>query len=104
MDIQQVNITSAGELSIWDFSGYEPYYMLYDHFMGDPNCIHIVLFSLEEPQSAQLSQVTFWLNFIKARIPPYEPIGELHFMICRNGWHAKLFWKNMKFIYSGTPL
>ena len=43
--------------------------------MGDPNCLHVVVFSLEEPQSVQLAQITYWLNFIKARIPPYEPIG-----------------------------
>ena len=69
-------IPVAGDLSIWEFSGYEPYYMTYDHFIGDPNCIHMILFSMEDSQDVQLAQVLFWLNFIKARISPMEPIGE----------------------------
>jgi death-associated protein kinase len=76
IDVQQVNISGAGDLSIWDFSGYEPYFSLYDHFIGDPNCIHMVVYSLVEPQNVQLDQVTYWLNFLKARIPPFEPIGK----------------------------
>lgn len=24
----------SGDVSLWDFSGYEPYLMLYDHFIG----------------------------------------------------------------------
>ena len=50
--------------------------MMYDHFIGDPNCIHIVVFSLMEPPNVQLDQVMFWLHFIKARIPAFEPIGK----------------------------
>ena len=69
-------ILGAGDLSMWDFSGYEPYFSLYDHFIGDPNCIHIVVFSLDAPQNAQMDQVTFWLKFLRARIPPFEPIGK----------------------------
>ena len=49
--------------------------MLYDHFIGDPNCIHMVVFSLGDSPDEQLSQILFWLNFIKARIAPMEPIG-----------------------------
>ncbi len=62
-------------MSIWDFSGYEPYFMLYDHFIGDPNAIHVVTFSLAEAPATQLAQVLFWMNFLKARIPTFEPIG-----------------------------
>ena len=68
--------TGVGDLSIWEFSGYEPYYMLYDLFIGDPNCIHFVTFNLADPQDVQLSQVLFWLNFIKARMSPMHPIGK----------------------------
>ena len=69
-------ISASGDVSIWDFSGYEPYFMLYDHFIGDPNAIHVITFSLAEPHATQLAQVLFWMNFLKARIPPFEPIGE----------------------------
>ena len=65
----------AGDLSVWEFSGYEPYYLVYDHFIGDPNCLHVIVFSLEDSQDCQLRHVLFWLNFIQARIAPMEPIG-----------------------------
>ncbi|CAG5131991.1 unnamed protein product, partial [Candidula unifasciata] len=74
IDVQTVHI-AAGEFSIWDFSGYEPYYMFYDHFLGDINCIHVVMFNLEDSLDEQIAQVIFWLNFLKARIHPRMPIG-----------------------------
>lgn len=67
----------AGDLSLWEFSGYERYYVVYDHFVGDPNCIHIVLFRACDPEHVQLQQLKFWLDFIRARIAPAEPIGKL---------------------------
>ena len=63
---------------MWEFSGYEPYYLVYDHFIGDPNCLHVVVFNLEDTQDQQLQHVLFWLNFIQARIAPMEPIGTVH--------------------------
>lgn len=75
IDIQAANISGAGDLSFWEFSGYEPYYLVYDHFIGDTNCIHAVLFNLMDTQEARKVQTEFWLNFIRARIPPMEPIG-----------------------------
>ena len=47
----------GGELSVWEFSGHDNYYMLYDHFIGNSNCIHVVMFSLAETPSNQLAQV-----------------------------------------------
>ena len=73
-------IVGSGDVSIWDFSGYEPYFMLYDHFIGDPNAIHVITFSLAEPHATQLAQVLFWMNFLKARIPPFEPIGTIRLL------------------------
>lgn len=70
-----IYITGFGDASVWDFSGYEPYYMLYDHFLGDTNCIHIVMFSLTDPFDEQEAQVMFWLGFLKARVQPHVPIG-----------------------------
>ncbi|BFY96992.1 hypothetical protein BsWGS_00032 [Bradybaena similaris] len=74
IDVQTVTIAGAGEFSVWDFSGYEPYYMFYDHFLGDINCIHVVMFNLEDSLDEQIAQVIFWLNFLKARIHPRLPI------------------------------
>jgi len=72
-------IAGAGEMnqfSLWEFSGYEPYYILYDLFIGDFNCIHLVVFSLADTLDVQHNQLLFWLNFIKARLQPLEPIGQ----------------------------
>ncbi|XP_059159950.1 death-associated protein kinase 1-like isoform X2 [Physella acuta] len=74
VEVQSISIAGAGEFSVWDFSGYEPYYMLYDYFLGDVNCIHVVLFNLEDSPEEQMAEVIFWLNFIKARIHPKMPL------------------------------
>ena len=57
IDMQQVSLGGVGECSIWEFSGSDNYYMLYDHFIGNSNCIHVVMFSLAETPSNQLAQV-----------------------------------------------
>ncbi|GFR67449.1 death-associated protein kinase 1 [Elysia marginata] len=75
IEVQAVNISGAGDFSVWEFSGYEPYYMLYDHFLGDTSCVHCVLFNLEDSLDEQMAEVVFWLNFLKARIHPKMPIG-----------------------------
>ncbi|KAG8176353.1 hypothetical protein JTE90_006143, partial [Oedothorax gibbosus] len=75
IDIHQVHISGIGELSLWEFSGHEPYYLVYDRFLGNPHCLHAVVFSLEEPFDVQLQQVLFWMSFLQARMPPIEPLG-----------------------------
>ena len=65
----------AGDLSVWEFSGNECYYVCYDQFIGDPNCIHCVLFRLSDPPDVRQQQIHFWLNFVRTRIAPTEPIG-----------------------------
>jgi len=68
--------TGAGDLSLWEFSGYQPYNVIYDEFIGDINCIHIVVISLADSRHVQLTQLVYWLNFILARVTPMNPIGE----------------------------
>jgi death-associated protein kinase len=75
VDIQQVNIWGPGDVSFWEFSGYEPYCATYDHFIGDRNCIHIIVVSLNDDMEERMRQLECWLNFIRARIAPTEPIG-----------------------------
>ena len=69
-------LTDVGELSLWEFSGYEPYYMLYDHFLGDVNCIHVIVYNLTEKYEDQLEDVMFWCGFLMARTAPEIPIGK----------------------------
>ena len=68
--------SGVGDISVWDFSGYEPYYMIYDHFLGDTNCVHVVMFNLTDTYDEQIAQVFFWLNFLKARVTPLLPLGK----------------------------
>ena len=72
----QCNLGQAGELSIWEFSGVESYHMVYDHFVGNTNCIHTVVFNVEDKPEVQLAQVRYWLHFLQSRVPPVEPLGE----------------------------
>ncbi|GBN38940.1 Death-associated protein kinase dapk-1 [Araneus ventricosus] len=75
IDVQQLNISGIGEISLWEFSGHEPYYMIYDNFIGNTNCLHLVFFSLSDPYDTQVQQVQFWLSFLQSRIPVHEPLG-----------------------------
>ncbi|KAG5454263.1 Death-associated protein kinase 1, partial [Clonorchis sinensis] len=68
-----IEVHSTSEFSIWDFSGYEPYYFIYDHFIGDVNCIHMVLFNLMDSVAWRRANVLFWLDFLCARTPNSEP-------------------------------
>ena len=67
---------SNGDLSIWEFSGDENYHMLYDHFIGNVNCIHVILFKMDQEKSTQIAQLQYWLNFLRSRIPPIEPLSD----------------------------
>ena len=63
-------------MSLWEFSGYQPYYVVYDQFVGDVNCIHVVVVNLSDPRDVQLSQLLLWLHFIAARVRISQPIGK----------------------------
>ena len=84
--------SGSGQFSVWDFSGYEPYFVFYDHFLGDTNCIHVIVFSLLDSPDEQAAQVVFWLNFLRARILPAMPLGV--FLLCDCVW--------LCFIYMST--
>jgi death-associated protein kinase len=60
--------------SIWEYSGYEPYQIVYDHFIGDHNCIHVIVYDLEKSEDECLNQVVYWLEFLLSRIPPKDEI------------------------------
>ncbi|GMT01781.1 hypothetical protein PENTCL1PPCAC_23955 [Pristionchus entomophagus] len=75
IDVQTVNGAGCGEFSVWEFGGYEPYHFAYDHFVGNVDCIHIIMFRADEPQEVQYKQVLYWMNFLKGRVTPTEPIG-----------------------------
>lgn len=65
----------VGETSVWDFGGYEPYHVLYDHFVGNTDCVHCIVLSTLDPTEVQYKEVLYWMNFLKGRITPSEPIS-----------------------------
>jgi hypothetical protein len=74
MTVQQVTVPSAGNFSIWDFSGMREYYVTHEQFLKMRNSIALVVFSLRDSLEKQLAQVRFWLAMIKSRQPPSEVI------------------------------
>lgn len=75
IQVQQLTISGVGDMSFWEFSSQPPYFIFYDHFIGNTTCIHAVIVNLTDPREKQLSQVLFWLNFLQARLPIQEPLG-----------------------------
>jgi death-associated protein kinase len=75
IDISNVTFINTSHFSIWEFSGYEPYQIFYDHFIGDHNCIHFMMYSLENSEYESLNELVYWLEFLKARLPPKEQFG-----------------------------
>lgn len=75
IDVQTVNCAGCGEFSLWEFGGFEPYHTAYDHFVGNTDCVHVILFRADEPTEIQYKQVLYWMNFLKGRVTPQEPIG-----------------------------
>ncbi|VDO02277.1 unnamed protein product [Rodentolepis nana] len=67
-----IDIKNTSEFSIWDFSGYKPYYFLYYFFIGNTSCVHAVVYSLKDPPAIQREKVHFWLTFIHSRLPAQE--------------------------------
>ena len=57
MIVQQVTVPSAGNFSVWDFSGMREYYITHEQFLKMRNSIALVVFSLRDSLEKQLAQV-----------------------------------------------
>lgn len=79
MDIGFLMCLGVDAVSIWEFSGYESYYVTYDWLIGDVNCLYVVVVDGSQSDEVQLSQISFWLNFIQCRTPLNTPIGSVAF-------------------------
>lgn len=63
-----MDISSVGDITVWEFSGQESYFPIYHHFLWpSPYTMTAILFSLDDSPSTQVQQVCYWLNFILAR-------------------------------------
>lgn len=75
IEVFNANFTNCGEFSVWEFGGYDSYHILYDHFVGNTDCIHVVVVNGADPTEIQYKQALYWMNFLKGRVTPAEPIG-----------------------------
>uniref|UniRef100_F1KRA1 Death-associated protein kinase dapk-1 n=1 Tax=Ascaris suum TaxID=6253 RepID=F1KRA1_ASCSU len=91
IDVQNVTLQGCGEFSVWEFGGYEPYQMAYDHFVGNTDCVHVVVYRSTDPTEVQYKQVLYWMNFLKGRVTPSEPIG-----------HCGIISRRSKVVFVGT--
>ncbi|KAJ1350942.1 Death-associated protein kinase 1 [Parelaphostrongylus tenuis] len=91
IDVQNITTSGCGEFSVWEFGGYEPYHMAYDHFVGNTDCIHVILFRACDSTEEQYKQVLYWMNFLKGRVTPTEPIG-----------HCGIISRRSKVVIAGT--
>lgn len=74
IDCQQLTISGVGDMSVWEFSGNESYFQIYDHFIGNNHSLHAIVFRLSDPFEVQIHSIMFWLYFLQSRTPVYEPL------------------------------
>ncbi|OQR70842.1 death-associated protein kinase 1-like [Tropilaelaps mercedesae] len=75
IEIHQTAISGVGDVSLWDFSGHEGYLLTYDHFVGNPYCVHLLCTRLTEALDVQIRQLSFWLMWLQGQAPPEEPLA-----------------------------
>ncbi|KAI6241190.1 Non-specific serine/threonine protein kinase [Aphelenchoides fujianensis] len=75
IDVQNCSFPGAGEFSVWEFGGFESFHVVYDHFVGNTDCVHLVVVRASDSTEVQYKQVIYWMNFLKGRVTPSEPIG-----------------------------
>jgi death-associated protein kinase len=66
--IDRCTFNGSHNFSIWEFSGYEPYKLLYDHFIGDQNCIHLLVYDLSQSLDDCFAECLDHLEFLRSRI------------------------------------
>lgn len=66
--VNQCTFSGTNHFSIWEYSGYEPYKIIYDHFIGDQNCIHVIVYDLSKSKIECFRQCIYWLEFLKSRL------------------------------------
>lgn len=70
--VEQANIPTAGNFSIWDLSGHKEYYLAHEYIMESKNTIYVMVYSNLHSCPLQLAQVRFWLAMIKSKHRPNQ--------------------------------
>ena len=68
IEISQCTLAGSHHFSIWEYSGYEPYYIFYDQYISGQNCINLVVYNLNQSQNECFKECVYWLEFLRARI------------------------------------
>ncbi|KFD58211.1 LOW QUALITY PROTEIN: hypothetical protein M513_00974 [Trichuris suis] len=76
IEVTTSSFPSCAEFSTWEFSGYPTYHFLYDRFIGNPNCIHLVLFRATDPTEVKYHSVLFWMSLLKSCFSPENCISK----------------------------
>jgi hypothetical protein len=77
IEITTATFHGTHHFSIWEFSGYEPYRLIYDQFIGGSEvggeaaaCIHLVAYNLTHSPNECIRECVMWLEYLRARISP----------------------------------
>jgi len=74
----------VGNVCFWEFSGYEPYLVTYDQFVGDSNCVYVVVVSMTDSVAERRRQFHFWLDYLRCHMTLVEPVGMSAFISAFN--------------------
>jgi len=73
--VDSIAIPTVGACSVWEFAGYVPYHQVFDHFVGNTACAHVIVFDASLPTEQQYAHVQYWMNVLATRMLEQEPIG-----------------------------
>ncbi len=45
-------------------------FLAYDHFVGNSDCVHVIVIKGSDPTEVQYKQALYWFNFLKGRVTP----------------------------------
>jgi hypothetical protein len=76
INITQCSLPGGHNFTVWEFSGYEPYQIFYDKFIRDTQCIHLIVYNLNQPQDECLDECLHWLEYLRARISSHVRSSE----------------------------
>jgi hypothetical protein len=71
IEITQCTFSGSHHFSIWEFSGYEPYQLFYDHFLSDcdsTKSIHLIVYDLNQSLIECYDECIYWLEYLRARL------------------------------------
>ena len=92
----------AGSVCFWEFSGYGPYLVTYDQFIGDPNSVYMIVVSMRDSPAERRRQFHYWLEYLRCRVALVEPVGKYMYTHTRTHTHnAAQFWSSFHIEING---